>query len=32
MARTNSAMLMTGDMLIAIQANLSKSKAVFPKL
>ena len=31
-ARTNSAMLMTGDMMLAIQANMSKSKATFPKL
>lgn len=32
MARTNSAMLMTGDMATAIQANLAKDKATFPKL
>ena len=31
-ARTNSAMLMTGDMALAIQANLAKSKVEFPKL
>lgn len=32
MARTNSAMLITNDMAEAIKANLTKTKAAFPKL
>lgn len=32
MARTNSAMLVTNDMAEAIKANLTKTKALFPKL
>ena len=31
-ARTNSAMLQTNDMAIAVSANLGKTQAVFPKL
>ena len=32
MARINSSMLQTGDMAVAITANLGKTQPVFPKL
>lgn len=32
MARVNAAMILTEDVMIAVKANLMKTKAIFPKL